>query len=430
MTVPVHNLYDFVHQTTKNKYFLIYFYPWGQRAIKNAIYNQIDNRWLDGPNGIPAENRSKLSLRYSAAAELDQVAQTQPTILCHDQEPLNYSLYSKDSEYVNEVFHYWQNKTGSLLPDIFKNINLRLTLPYSLQKTWILLHSELNSSELKLYEDTGRFCGAYWWSHAVIARDWYRYAEHDLSLKPANSSKKIFLSYCRDTTGSRQYRQDFLNLISHNGISDQCQTQSFDGVDYGAESSAVYNSEDFNNTAISIVLETVFDGRIHLTEKILRPIACGHPFILAAGPGSLQLLRSYGFHTFHGYVNEEYDTITDHKERLGAIIKEMNRIASLPIIEQTALIETLRGIAAFNKQRFFSDEFFQQVVDELQRNVDTAFNAHPGEPDFELWWKMRCYRKKQLGSAWKQIPNRNFRAEILVSLYRQQRLQQRINREQ
>jgi hypothetical protein len=293
-----------------------------------------------------------------------------------------------------------------------------------------LLHSELNSSELKLYEDTGRFCGAYWWSHAVIARDWYRYAEHDLSLKPANSSKKIFLSYCRDTTGSRQYRQDFLNLISHNGISDQCQTQSFDGVDYGAESSAVYNSEDFNNTAISIVLETVFDGRIHLTEKILRPIACGHPFILAAGPGSLQLLRSYGFHTFHGYVNEEYDTITDHKERLGAIIKEMNRIASLPIIEQTALIETLRGIAAFNKQRFFSDEFFQQVVDELQRNVDTAFNAHLGELDFELWWKMRCYKKKQLGSAWKQIPNRNVRAEILVSLYRQQRLQQRINREQ
>jgi hypothetical protein len=46
------------------------------------------------------------------------------------------------------------------------------------------------------------------------------------------------------------------------------------------------------------VAETVFDTRIHLTEKTLRPIACGHPFILAAGPGSLKYLQTYGFRTF------------------------------------------------------------------------------------------------------------------------------------
>jgi hypothetical protein len=425
MTVPVHNLYDFVHQTTKNKYFLIYFYPWGERAIKNVIFYQINNQWLDGPNGISIEDRSTLSLRYSAAMELNRVAQTQPTILCHDQEPLNYSLYHKDSEYVNEVFHHWKNKAGFLLPDGFKDINLRLALPYSLQKSWILLHSELNSLELKLYEDTGRFCGAYWWSHAVIARDWYRYAEYDLSLKPVTTSKKIFLSYCRDTTGSRQYRKDFLDLLSHNRISDRCQTQSFDGTDHGAESSAVYNSEDFNNTAISVVLETVFDSRIHLTEKILRPIACGHPFILAAGPGSLKLLRSYGFQTFAGYINESYDDIQDAQERLTAIVSEMRRIALLPKKQFDSLIQTLRCIAELNCKRFFSLEFHQQVANELERNVAAAFFPHAGELDLDMWWQQRRKIKQQLKTKLVLSPN-----TPLVPLYRQHRLAQRIKREQ
>jgi hypothetical protein len=48
-----------------------------------------------------------------------------------------------------------------------------------------------------------------------------------------------------------------------------------------------------------------------LTEKALRPIACGQPFILAATPGSLQYLRSYGFKTFSGYIDETYDTIQE-----------------------------------------------------------------------------------------------------------------------
>jgi hypothetical protein len=425
MTVPVHNLYDFVHQVTKNKYFLLYFYPWGERAIENAIFYQIDNQWLDGPKGISIEDRSKLPLKYSAAMELDRVSLIQPTILCHDQEPLNYSLYHKDSKYVNKIFQYWQNKNGSLLLDSFKNINLRLALPYSLQKSWILLHSELNSSELKLYEDTGRFCGAYWWSHAVIARDWYRYAEYDLSLTPVSTSKKIFLSYCRDTTGSRQYRKDFLNLVSHNRISDQCQTQSFDGADHGAESSAVYNSEDFNNTTISVVLETVFDNRIHLTEKILRPIACGHPFILAAGPGSLKLLRSYGFHTFAGYINESYDDIQDAQERLAAIVSEMRRIASLPKKQFDSLIQILRSIAELNRKRFFSPEFHQQVVDELERNVAAAFFTHAGELDLDMWWQQRREKKQQLKTKLVLSPT-----TPLVPLYRQQRLARRITREQ
>jgi hypothetical protein len=427
MTVPVHNLYDFVHQTTKNKYLLLYFYPWGSKSLIDVHHYQIDQAWLDGPKGISAENRH-VPLNTRVSDPYVHIRAFQPVMLCHDQEPLHFDLYNSNSDFVKTMASAKKNQFDIDLSPQTLSQNLRLSLPKSVQKTWILLHSELNSPELARYEATGRFQGAYWWSHAVIARDWYRYAQHDQALQPGHL-RKLFLCYSRDTTGSRSYRKDFREQLHEVQLDNQCQFQSFDSNPISADASAIYNFEDFNHTAISVVLETVFDQRIHLTEKVLRAIACGHPFILAAGPGSLQLLRSYGFHTFHDYINENYDTITDPVLRLQAIVKEMNRIANLSQTKQAELIEILRSIAAYNKQRFFSDEFFQQVIDQLETNVDTAFAQHQGQLDFSVWWQQRRWRKQQLGVAWKQTTDRRNSIDLVLT-YRQHRLKQIIRREQ
>ena len=427
MTVPVHNLYDFVHQVTKNKYLLLYFYPWGHKNITDVHHYQTDRAWLDGTRGISVENRF-VALDTQIHDPCTHVQTFQPVILCHDQEPLQFDLYNSNSDFVKNMAAVKKNQFDIDLSPQTLSQNLRLSLLKSVQKTWILLHSEVNSPELSRYESTGQFQGAYWWSHAVIARDWYRYAQHDRALQPGYL-RKLFLCYSRDTVGSRSYRKDFQEQLHESQLDNQCQFQSFDGNPVGPEASAIYNAEDFNHTAISVVLETVFDRCIHLTEKLLRTIACGHPFILAAGSGSLQLLRSYGFHTFNGYINEDYDTITDPALRLRAIVKEMNRIANLSQTKQTELIQALRNIVAYNRQRFFSDEFFQQVVDQLERNVDTAFTQHQGQLDFSVWWQQRRWRKQQLGAAWKQVINHRNTIDLILS-YRQQRLKQRVSCEQ
>jgi hypothetical protein len=427
MTVPVHNLYDFVHQATKNKFLLLYFYPWGCKSLTDVHHYQVDQAWLDGPRGISVENRF-IPLDTQIHDPCTHVQTFQPVILCHDQEPLQFDLYHSDSDFVKRMASAKKNQFDIDLSPQTLSQNLRLALVKSVQKTWILLHSELNSPELVRYEATGKFQGAYWWSHAVIARDWYRYAQHDQALQPGHL-RKLFLCYSRDTAGSRSYRKNFQEQLREIQLDNQCQFQSFDGNPVGADASAIYNPEDFNHTAISVVLETVFDQRIHLTEKVLRAIACGHPFILAAGPGSLQLLRSYGFHTFHDYINEDYDTITDPALRLQAIVKEMNRIANLSQTKQTELIEILRSMAAYNQKRFFSDEFFQQVVDQLERNVNTAFAQHQGQLDFSVWWQQRRWRKQQLGAAWKQVINYSNTIDLVLT-YRQLRLKQRVNCEQ
>jgi hypothetical protein len=322
-----------------------------------------------------------------------RVEELQPILYCHDQEPLNFDFYSDQSLTDSDIPQYGL-VARQLLP---KNQNLRYARPMSNQKQFVLLHSEINSPELDKYQATGQYQGAYWWSHAVLARDWYRYAQTDQRLinRPAI---KTFLIYCRDVTGSRAYRQDFLSLID--SIKNQCQFQSFNDVPAGPESSAVYCPDDFNHTEISVVLETVcWDPRIHLTEKILRPIACGHPFILAAGPGSLALLRNYGFETFSPWINESYDTETDHEKRLHSIAQELKRISALSAQDKNDLVENCRLIAQRNKDRFFSAGFFSQITEELYHNVMTAYQQTKNQFDFAYYQALLTHTNSRY-NAW------------------------------
>lgn len=418
MSIPIHNLYDFVHQATKKQYILMYHYPFGSRDLHDVCSHQPDMSHMNGPMGIATADR--LMSKYLPSQDIDYyyIHKTQPVIFCHDQEPLNFDLYQDHSDYVVTYRKTRDSNSGLPTENLhYKNSNLRWTLYNNIQKSWTLLHSEINSKNLTRYESTGKFVGAYWWSHAMIARDWYRFAEYDNTLIPNSNPTRLFLMYCRDTTGSRQYRKDLLNQLGEKSLLADCQIESFDGAKVDSNASAIYNVSDYNSTAISVVLETVFDERIHLTEKILRPIACGHPFILAAGPGSLRLLRSYGFRTFSGYINENYDDIQDNSERLAAIVHEMKRIQQLPDDLKKSLIEACRKIAEYNRKRFFSKEFFDQVCEELERNVDSARQSHGGELDLELWWRTTQWYKK---NGLSHILTRPYRKDFLP-LYRKSR---------
>jgi hypothetical protein len=137
-------------------------------------------------------------------------------------------------------------------------------------------------------------------------------------------------------------------------------------------SSADYCGSDYAACGIEVVLETLFDdSRWHLTEKTLRPIACGKPFLLAATPGSLQYLRNYGFETFADVIDETYDTIADGAARLDAVIQEMKRIADLDTAAKQVLYTKLHEIAQRNKHRFFNG-LFDQVIEEYRTNLDQA----------------------------------------------------------
>lgn len=314
-------------------------------------------------------------------------------MLCHDQEPLNYDLHNnpdKIKEYLD--FIPALQKTYPLYSDL----NIAFKTYHSWQKKWVLLHSELNSPEVVKYESTGHYVGAYWWSHAIISRDWYRYAEYDPSLNYTAPYKKMFLIYCRDSTGSRTYRTAFIQQLKETVNLDNVQLGSVHGNLVDSAASASYDVDDFVSTDISIVLETVADQRIHLTEKTLRPIACGHPFMIIAGPGTLALLKKYGFETFSPWINEEYDNETDLSNRINLVVNEMKRLSLLGATEKELVLRNCQEITRRNKNYFFSQQFQDAIISELKHNVNLAFNLHQGAIDQTLIDYIHNWRKQNL----------------------------------
>jgi hypothetical protein len=266
----------------------------------------------------------------------------------------------------------------------------------------LILHSEKRSAQLQTYQYNG-YVGVYYWSHAVIAADWFRYAPIDpVLIVDFDHVQRDFLIYNRAWSGTREYRLTFMHALAQKQLQSHCLTSfaewdngdhylnhefnntglavdlaglahHFPANTHDSTASADYNNNDYRQTAIEVVLETLFDdSRLHLTEKTLRPIACGRPFILMATPGSLQYLRDYGFRTFDGLIDETYDTITDTRQRLDAVIQEMSRIAALDRSEKHRLWKQLYEIAAFNQSLFFSPAWQQSIHQEFLANLSRA----------------------------------------------------------
>jgi hypothetical protein len=90
--------------------------------------------------------------------------------------------------------------------------------------------------------------------------------------------------------------------------------------------------EHYLDTYVSIVNETgILDEVTFITEKTMRPIFNRHPFIVWGNPYILKTLRSYGFKTFDWLIDEGYDECENANDRFNMILKEIEKLNSLPI---------------------------------------------------------------------------------------------------
>lgn len=378
MSIPLDRLYHYIHdiaEQVRGDYVLIYrFFPHGSKNIED----------LKALVEFSGNYVKPTSIMY-------------PQIFCNDQEPLCYDFYQSSN--VNRDTEWISKHINGIDMSFIQPQNLRV-YPDNVYDKCILLHSEKQSTDVQKYQDS-HFIPVYYWAHAVIAHDWFRFAKH-VDIQPSKIQKQ-FLIYNRAWAGTREYRLKFVELLQQHQLNDDCQT-SFNPLDpdhgrhYTAHefknatfkpdsiqdtlpttsaaswASADFTMEDYANTKFEVVLETLFDdGRIQLTEKILRPIACGHPFILASTPGSLAYLRNYGFKTFDGIINESYDTELDPVKRLNLIVAEMKIITRWTPAEQLLNWSKIKEITNYNKQHFFSEQFFNLIIDELKHNLTIAF---------------------------------------------------------
>jgi hypothetical protein len=128
-----------------------------------------------------------------------------------------------------------------------------------------------------------------------------------------------------------------------------------------------------NDSLWHIVTETVFYyDKLHLTEKAFKPIVMKQPFMLLAAPGNLAYLKSYGFKTFEGIIDESYDTIEDNDQRTEAVVKQLAWYCALTAEEKQTVIEAIAPIVEYNFHHFYG-EFKHIITKELLDNCRTLF---------------------------------------------------------
>lgn len=148
----------------------------------------------------------------------------------------------------------------------------------------------------------------------------------------------------------------------------------------------------------NIVNETVFYyNKLHLTEKIFKPITCRRPFILVAAPGNLAYLKSYGFQTFNSWIDESYDQEVEFDKRLDKIVNEIKKISELNYKELKEMHQEMQSVLKYNFNHFYGN-FKHIIVKEMLDNFKVAIESHNSKAknfkvninkiDFNLAYKM------------------------------------------
>jgi hypothetical protein len=114
--------------------------------------------------------------------------------------------------------------------------------------------------------------------------------------------------------------------------------------------------------------------KLHLTEKIFKPIVSKQPFMLLAAPGNLAYLKKYGFKTFESVIDETYDTIQDNDSRIEAVVDQLRWYCNLSPEEKTDIIRRLEPIIQHNFDHFYG-EFRHIITRELLDNTKSLLQS-------------------------------------------------------
>lgn len=289
--------------------------------------------------------------------------------------------------------------------DRFTNETIKFVGPNRIK---ILAVSE-KSDIVDAYAKTENYYKWYYFFHGFAALDWYR----DFQYVPPDyfdHYDKVFICYNNLISKYRSYRlhlvsnlidQDLmqhghvsLQLADSDGtwreeiedpkshLSNPARVKIFKALRHVQEPfiidtatphgslSADVELEQLTSALWHIVTETVYYlPKLHLTEKIFKPIVARRPFILAAAPGNLAYLKSYGFRTFDKWIDESYDTESDHYLRIELITEQIVKLCALSPSELKAMHKEMQEVLDYNFNHFYST-FKTAIVDELVYNYE------------------------------------------------------------
>jgi len=125
------------------------------------------------------------------------------------------------------------------------------------------------------------------------------------------------------------------------------------------------NADPYIDTYFSLVTETVFEQPWPFrTEKIAKPLMMGHPFIVATTPGYYQDLHRLGFQTFGHLIDESFDSIENHQDRMDRIITIVQDLCQQDL---DSFLNECYTVCRYNQQHL------QELVPQIRADFPAKF---------------------------------------------------------
>lgn len=183
-----------------------------------------------------------------------------------------------------------------------------------------VISSQFRDQEIELY------CPNWMWYLACIEFSFHGYE----SYRPQRRREKAFLLLMNNQRWHRSWLLHRLDQYLTQGLYSYCAENIAIAGDKSPEEKTPWqrymNPDWYNNTAFSIVAESYMRDTYHsggvgaeVSEKIFKPLAFFHPFVVAGSQHTLQYLHSQGFVTYDNWFDESYDSVRDDHIRLAMV---------------------------------------------------------------------------------------------------------------
>jgi hypothetical protein len=135
--------------------------------------------------------------------------------------------------------------------------------------------------------------------------------------------------FFRDMERYNDYKIEFEKLreMEYQYVDYPLALEAKDGMNHGY---GWENKLPYINSYINITTETDFVNPTgYASEKVWKPIAYLQPFVLVGSPHTLKFIKSFGFKTFEGFIDESYDSVEEIDKRFALIEKEIEKISKM-----------------------------------------------------------------------------------------------------
>jgi len=133
----------------------------------------------------------------------------------------------------------------------------------------------------------------------------------------------------------------------------------------GIEGQTFFNPQWYNDTYFSLTVDVYSNGKfINCSEKIFKPIAFYHPFLVIGGFQTLDYLRFLGFETYENIFDESYDTEVSYLRRLYNVIENINNFTAREY-DAITLTKLQHNRAHFFDQQLVQSRMLSEIVEPL-----------------------------------------------------------------